>query len=66
MKKRFALVMVMIFIVSAAGMSTAELRPLSKVMVYRLAQMTKLRRPILISKRRLKDFHRQLRRKIPS
>lgn len=49
MKKIFAVVMVMIFIVSVAGMSTAELRPLSKVMVYRLAQMTKLLVDLVLS-----------------
>jgi|GEM_PF-6336754 len=42
MKKTIALVVAVIFIISAVGMSAAELRPLSKVMVLRLVTMQKL------------------------
>ena len=42
MKRIFALVMVMIFVLSLVGMSVAELRPLSKIMVLRLATMQKV------------------------
>ncbi len=42
MKRNLALIMVMIFVLSTVGMSVAELRPLSKIMVLRLATMQKL------------------------
>ncbi len=42
MKKTFALILVVIFIISVVGMSAAELRPLSKIMVLRLTTMQKL------------------------
>ena len=42
MKKVLVLVIAVIFVISVVGMSVAELRPLSKIMVMRLVSMQKM------------------------